>query len=103
MSNEQINLGISPDEALALSMMRLNKATPKLEIKKTLTIGKLRISFKWRSKKNLWGRFGGGWNWKLGMQIGSATVILDLLTFTIRFDKVIKPKPACACGSGVCS
>lgn len=26
-----------------------------------------------------WGRFGGGWNWKLGVEFGGRTVLVNLL------------------------
>lgn len=32
-------------------------------------------------------RFGGGWNYKLGLQIGGSTVIIDLLFGSIRIHK----------------
>ena len=73
-------------ENFVVEMMRYNQATPKLEIRKKWTIGRLQIVFEWRSKKNLWGRFGGGWNWKFGVTVGSTTLILDLLVFSLRFD-----------------
>lgn len=38
------------------------------------------------SKADLFGRFGGGWNWNLGFQAGGSTLIINLLTFYIRFD-----------------
>jgi len=42
------------------------------------------FSLSYRSKENLWGRFGGGWNWKLGFQAGGSTVIISLLVCEIR-------------------
>lgn len=32
------------------------------------------------------GRFGGGWNWNLGIQVGSSTVILNLLWGSVRIN-----------------
>lgn len=54
-------------------------------IQKEWIIGRLKIKFEARSKKNLWGRFGGGWNWKLGVQGGSTTWIFSLLIATLSF------------------
>lgn len=51
---------------------------------KTITIGRIEITFLWRSRKVL-GRFGGGWNWNLGFQAGGNTLILNLLVFSIIF------------------
>lgn len=36
-------------------------------------------------------RFGGGWNWKLGISTGGTTVLLDLLFGTVRISKIRKP------------
>ena len=69
-----------------IAICRLNKLEKKLEINKTWRIGKLQINYNWCSSKNLWGRFGGGWNWELGIQVGGKTVILNCLIFKIRFD-----------------
>lgn len=32
-------------------------------------------------------RFGGGWNWKVGVSVGGTTVLIDLLVGTIRISK----------------
>jgi hypothetical protein len=32
-----------------------------------------------------WGRFGGGWNWKLGIAIGGSTVMVDLIFGMVTF------------------
>lgn len=37
----------------------------------------------WRRKDGFMGRFGGGWNWKLGIQAGGSTVIFNLLVFDV--------------------
>lgn len=31
------------------------------------------------------GRFGGGWKWEVGIQVGSTTVIVNLLVAYVRF------------------
>lgn len=31
-------------------------------------------------------RFGGGWNWKLGVSVGGSTILVDLLFGTIRIN-----------------
>lgn len=33
-------------------------------------------------------RFGGGWNWKLGVSVGGRSVIVDLLFGIVRIDRV---------------
>jgi hypothetical protein len=42
-------------------------------------LGPIQIRFSYRSANSFMGRFGGGWNWKLGFQAGGSTVILSLL------------------------
>ena len=78
---------ITPEEGFWLNMLRLNKATPRLEIRKSWELWRFRVTFSWRSKKNLWGRFGGGWNWKLGVMVGGSDIILDILVFSLRISK----------------
>lgn len=55
-------------------------------IKKEIKIGKLRIIFDFVSRDCFMRRFGGGWNWKVGFQIGGKTLILNLLVFLLRFE-----------------
>jgi len=73
--------------ALADAMVRLNHTSDRTEIRRRWTIGALEIHFLWRSPKNFMGRFGGCWNWELGVQVGGSTVILNLLVFSLRFCK----------------
>jgi hypothetical protein len=80
---------LSKDEFDWLSIIRLNKLIGIKGIEKRWRFGRFRLRFEWRSSKNLWGRFGGGWNWKLGFQIGSSTIIFNLLvaSFSITLEK----------------
>ena len=59
---------VDKEEAGWLGIMRLNKLWGRKEIVRKWRFGRLSIDFSWRSRKNLWGRFGGGWNWELGFQ-----------------------------------
>ena len=77
---------LSEEEKGIVAIVRFNAAEKKTEIKKEWHIGRLRIVYHWRSSKNLWGRFGGGWNWKLGIQAGARTVIVEMLVFSLRFE-----------------
>jgi hypothetical protein len=47
-------------------------------------IGRVKFSFDWRVKSRLFGRFGGGWNWALGLKAGGSTVMLYLLVAMFR-------------------
>lgn len=57
-----------------------------------LTIGRLCIAYSRRSKDELWGRFGGGWNWKLGLQAGYTTLVINLLICSITIAILQRPK-----------
>ena len=76
---------LSEKERFVVDVMRLNEKLPRLEWKRAAQIGRLHMRVEWRSKRNLWGRFGGGWNWGLGTQVGSTTVLIRLLVFTVVF------------------
>ena len=41
------------------------------------------MKYHWQSKHNMWGRFGGGWNWNPGVKIGSRTVDHGFFVFTL--------------------
>ncbi len=83
----------SDEEKNVIALVRLNKLFPKMEITKHVRVGKLHITFEWRSRKNLWGRFGGGWNWKLGFQASGHTLILSLLVCSLTFYLKTKGDP----------
>ena len=68
-----------------LSIMRINDALGTKRVKRKIKIGRLHITYERRSKDNLWGRFGGGWNWHIGVEVGGKTVIVSLLVCFIRF------------------
>ena len=81
---------LSDREAAIIAAVRANDVAPRLEIRRELRIGNLSAVFSWRSRKSLWGRFGGGCNWKLGAQAGCSTLIVDCLVFSLRFS-LVKP------------
>ncbi len=71
-----------------LSMFKINKLFPiKYRFTKKFSLWKYSIRIEERSKDNLWGRFGGGWDWKLGIQIGGSTIIISLLVGEIIINK----------------
>ncbi len=73
-------------EKFWIAIMRFNALEKKQRITKKWTFGKLEITFDWREKNCIWGRFGGGWNWKLGFLAGGRTIIINLLICTMRFN-----------------
>lgn len=77
--SKTIKTTVTPEEGFWLGVLRLNRAERKIEIARNWQVGRLRIRFLWRSRKNLWGRFGGGWNWHIGVQVGSTTINVYLL------------------------
>lgn len=44
--------------------------------------GRWLVKLEWRSPWNFWGRFGGGWQWRVGVQAGGSTVVVHLLVVT---------------------
>ena len=78
---------ITPAERGIIDIVRLNKATPRVEVRREWQLGRWRFVYNRRSSKNLWGRFGGGWNWELGFQAGGSTVILNLLVASLRIER----------------
>ena len=92
MKQKTIADAMSPKEMKGiLSIVALNKLWPKDEIVKKWPVLGFEITFRWRSKKNLWGRFGGGWNWALGFEAGGSSINIMLLIFTIGIHKKMKP------------
>jgi len=39
----------------------------------------IKITYSHKKPTEFWGRFGGGWNWKLGFQMGGNTLLISLL------------------------
>lgn len=73
------------EERGILAICRYNKTTGIGRVVRKLEIGRVRIKYERRFKSNLWGRFGGGWDWKVGIQAGGTTVIINLLVASLRF------------------
>ena len=84
LENQEMEL--TDKEKFIVNVVRMNKANPPKEILIKKKFGCLEISFNWRSADNFWGRFGGGWNWKLGFAASGKTVIISLLIADLRFD-----------------
>jgi hypothetical protein len=57
-------------------------------VNRRIQIGSIEIKFTWRSGKNSMGRFGGGWNWEVGFQLGGSSLIVNLLFCSLWFRKV---------------
>jgi len=55
-------------------------------IKKETKICRLRLVFNFVSKDCPMGRFGGGWDWEVGFQVGETTIIFNLLIFSLRIE-----------------
>lgn len=75
------------DGILALSA--LNKLEKKRDIRKIFYIGKFKITFHRGDKNSMWGRFGGGWQWKLGFQASKSTLLLNCLVFSLMIYKEV--------------
>ena len=79
------------DEKLVLTVLKINELFPiRYLLDYSFFCFGYKIKFQYREKNNLWGRFGGGWNWKLGFQAGGSSLIINLLVMTISFRKKSK-------------
>jgi hypothetical protein len=78
---------ISPHEQAGIlavcALNRLDKQE-RLEINRSWSCGRLSVALRWRSRKCFMGRFGGGWNWKIGVAWSRSCIIADLLVFSVQ-------------------
>ena len=44
----------------------------------------IQITIEQRKKNSFMGRFGGGWHYELGLQVGNSDLIINLLVLSIR-------------------
>jgi hypothetical protein len=65
----------------------MESLTNEREIHKNCGIGNLRLSFRWGDKTSGLGRFGGGWQWALGIKASRRSFILYLLVFSVMIYK----------------
>ena len=54
---------------------------------KTTRIFGYKVTYTHRDKADSFGRFGGGWNWIIGVQFGGRTMIINLLVCSIRITR----------------
>ena len=67
-----------------VALVRFNDQHPtKYVYRFGFRVGSVEVRFQQRRRSNLWGRFGGGWDWKLGAQLGPPTLILFLFVMSI--------------------
>lgn len=52
---------------------------------------KFKITLDHQTPSSIWGRFGGGWNWMLGIRVGGHTLMIHLLILSIRIEYVPQP------------
>ena len=56
-----------------------------LAFNKRFSIGRLKVSIKMRNNDGAWGRMGGGWAWKLGIDCGGwREAVIYIVWITIR-------------------
>jgi hypothetical protein len=75
-------------EKTVLRLVRLNANKPRSgSVRREWAIAGYRVRYEHGSPRNAWGRFGGGWNWNVGVQVGGSTVIVNLLVASLRIDR----------------
>jgi hypothetical protein len=67
-----------------LRVLKVNASNPIIEFSRSWRLGSFDIKFSYRSRNNVWGRFGAGWNWKLGFSAGGRCCTLHLLIADLR-------------------
>jgi hypothetical protein len=76
-----------------LAIAALNRLSPRREIRREWRVGRFNIVYHWRHPASLWGRFGGGWQWEIGVQAGGSTLIVSLLVASVTFTlKTTEPR-----------
>ncbi len=83
---EKIKAEITQEEGVWINVMRINAATRRKEIILKWRLWRFEFTFNWRSKSNLMGRFGGGWNWQFGFEAGGGTIIFCFLVCSLRIE-----------------
>ena len=73
-----------------LAICALNRLDKEWEIRRSINIGRLKCTFEMRSKNRLMGRFGGGWNWHIGVEWSKHNAIFFVLVFMLRFNLATK-------------
>lgn len=54
----------------------------------TVRVLRFDVRLHWRRRDGVMGRFGGGWNWKCGFQLGGKTLIISLLVCELSIRRV---------------
>lgn len=83
---------LTDEEKGIVGLVRLKKLWPKPKTKewlidKKFSVGRFKVHIEKRSKEELWSRFGGGWQYELGIQIGLKTVIINWLVGSLRISQ----------------
>lgn len=68
-----------------LAVCAANRLEKKREIHKEWKTSYLKITFHWGDPNAFWARFGGGWNWKIGVQVstGLRSWVFSFLVFAV--------------------
>ena len=79
---------LTKQEEGIIGIVRLNEANPIKAVRKSFRIFGFEVEYERRRKDNLWGRFGGGWDWALGFELGGSTLLINLLVSIITIHKI---------------
>jgi len=72
-----------------VAIVRYNKIRKLGWVNMVWDVGPWRIKYEKRPVSDLWGRFGGGWQWEVGIcaSTGFRTVIVNLLVCSVRITR----------------
>lgn len=70
---------------IATAMRKARALIPERDgaVNRKFTVAGRRITYRHRGPDAFMGRFGGGWQWKIGMQAGPSTVLLNVGMFEL--------------------
>ena len=71
-------------EKRILAICKLQELEKRTEINRKWDWGRIHFHFHWQSPDSFMGRFGGGWQWKIGIQAGKTNCIFNLLVCSLR-------------------
>lgn len=66
---------------------RIDRGNNVREINREIKLGPIGARFTWRSGNRFMGRFGGGWNWALGVKIAKGSILFNLIFCSILFSR----------------
>ncbi|KKN81375.1 hypothetical protein LCGC14_0319880 [marine sediment metagenome] len=78
---------MSSKAEFAAAMVEHNEAHPQRSSERHWSMAGFEFNYERRDPKHHWGRFGGGWDYRLGIDVGGSTVIVNLLVASVQITR----------------